>query len=223
MTATMPTKRPSNPLKRLRQQFLRHTWYVHPAIHLRVRLSPSELYMVLDRATKPSIQRLQYRNLFSDGRRYLIKPRSDGGFQMMTTHKVIWYPRRRTTASVVLMGDAERLDDETTRILLMSRFRVRYLIDIFTLPSFMTSMLIFMAWQSWVLITSIILLYSLSWMGHRFHAELEAHEMIYFVEKVMEEYVPVATPRLQVKSADIILERDFVEVWDKFVEEMQET
>jgi len=208
----------------LRHWFLKRTWYVHPGAHLRVSITPSQTFKVLETAAKPSIQRLHLRNVFARGRRYFIFPHTRSGFRMVTTHKVFWHPRRRTSASAVLIGHFEPIDADTTRLSVHSRIRTFYLLQVFLWPTFMTSMLVFMLWPVWLIGLCIGALYGLSWLAHRYNAALEAHEMIFFIEKALEDFIPEPPATLPSKSsaADLILKRDFVEAWDKFMEAMQD-
>lgn len=208
----------------LRRWLLRRVWYVHPGIQLRLNISPSNAFKILETSARPSIQRLHLRNVFTHGRRYFISPRANRGFRMLTTHKVFWHPRRRTSASAVLLGDFEEIDDATTRLTLHSRFRITYLLQVFLWPTFMTSMLVFMSWSVWLIGLCIAALYLFSWMGHRYNAALEAHEMVFFIEKALEDYIsePPETLPSQSSAADLVVQRDFAQAWDKFIEDMQD-
>lgn len=208
--------------QRLRHGLLRRAWYVHPGAHLRVTISPSQTYKALEISAKPSVKHLQLRNVFVRGRRYFIFPRG-GGFRMITTHKVPWFPRR-TTASAVLFGDFEKIDDATTRLKMTSRIKIVYLLRSFLWPTFMTSMLVFMTWPVVIIALCIAALYGLSWVAHRYNAALEAYEMVFFIEKALEDFIPDPPSILpaQTTSADVIVESDFAQEWDKFVDEMQD-
>lgn len=217
-------EQPPSRWKRLWQGFLKRIWYVHPGAHLRLTIAPAQTFAILLTAAKPNINRLHLRDVFARGRRYFLYPREDGSFRMLTTHRVIWYPRRRSSASTVLNGAFEKIDDTTTRLTLRSRIQVLYLLDTLLWPTFITSMLIFMAWPLWLVIGCIVALYWLSWLVHRYTAALEAYEMIFFIEKALEEFISEPLLPLPPPSAagDLVMERDFAEVWDKFVEERQE-
>ena len=221
--AAKPDKSASPPYQRLRDWFLRRAWYVHPGAHLRLTTTPSETYKVLEIAAKPSVKRLHLRNVFTQGRRYFIMPRDGGGFRMMTTNKIPWYPSR-TSASAVLTGDFEKIDDTTSRLTMKSRIRTFYMLQSLFMPSFMASMLIFMRWHLVLIAASIVTLYSLSWMAHRYNAALEAYEMIFFIEKALEDHIPEPPPVLNAPamSGAVIIENGFAAERDKFVDEMQD-
>ncbi|MDQ7035313.1 MAG: hypothetical protein Q9P01_10905 [Anaerolineae bacterium] len=120
----------------LRHWFWRRAWYVHPGAHLRVTISPSQIYKILETSAKPSAKHLHLRVVFARGRRYFIFPKDGGNFHMITTNKVPWFPRR-TTASAVLFGDFEKIDDATTRLKMTSRIKIVYLLRSFLWPTFM--------------------------------------------------------------------------------------
>jgi hypothetical protein len=221
-----PADQPPGRLRRwsrhLLDAILLRTWYVHPGAHLRVTVTGMHVYRLLDQAARPSIQRLHLRNLFSRGRRYFLRLDEDSIFSMTTTHKVPWYPRRRSTASAVLLVRIASIDDSHSWVIMRGRFRIAYLLDVFLWPTFMTSMLIYMRWSPALILVLIALLYGLSWIAHRYTAALEVHEMIFFIEKALEDYIPAPASALAAPGADIIVERDFPAVWDRFIESIND-
>jgi hypothetical protein len=209
--------------QRLRQALLKRVWYVHPGAYLRVKLSPSQIFKILEIAAKPSVERLHLRDVFSRGRRYFIYAEKGGSFRMVTTNKIPWYPRR-TSASAILNGDFEPIDDTSTRLKLHSRIQIFYLLQSFVMPTFMASMLVFMPWRVAIIVLCIGALYGLSWLAHRYNAALEAYEMVFFIEKALEDFIPAPPPVLASEStvADVVIENGFAAAWDKFVNEMQD-
>lgn len=197
---------------------VRKFWIVHSSTHLRLTIQPSQAYRVLEVAMKPSVKRLGLRKLFVQGRRYFIRSTSKGGFQMMTSNKVWWHPKRRTTPSTILTGNFEKLDDTLTRITLRSRIRLRYLLSGLLWPSFITSMIIFLDWHTWIIALCIVALYTSSWLTRRYNAMLEAYEITYFIETVLSDFSPAPPKILSNEGADIVMEQDFATEWDKFVE-----
>lgn len=198
-------------------------WLVLPERRLAITLSPAASFATLGTAAKPSIDRLQLRNVFARGRRYYLDALPDGGFRMVTTNKMPLYGRR-TTAAAVLHATFEPQADGVTGILLRARFKLLYFLDIFFIPAFMISMLIFMPWPIWSIVWISVMLLVLSWIGHQTHARLEVHAMLYFIEKALEDHISEAPPALFEKSADVTITRqqDFPAVWEKFYEEMTE-
>ena len=200
---------------------LRYTlWFVLPETLFLVSLSPAASYALLETAAQPSSKRLQLRHVFARGRRYYLSTLPKGGFRMVTTNKIPWYGRR-TNAVTVLYAKFEAEATLPTRMLLTARFKTTYFLDIFFLPAFFTSMIVFMPWPIWTIIPLTLLLFGLSWVGHRSHAKLEAHEMLFFIEKALEDHLPEPPLALHSASADIVIDRqkDFPAVWEKFYEE----
>jgi hypothetical protein len=208
-------------LMKLWEGLQKRLWYVHPSIHLHLSLSAMQAYHLLQINGKPSIKRLEYRNLYATGRRYQLRQNNKGGFVMMTSEKIWWHPRARTRPSTTLHGSFEAIDEDNCRLTLRSNIRLHYLFDVLPIPTFFTSILVYMWWPVWVLTFLILALYVLSWTGHRLNASLEAHEMRFYIETILEDYMPAPPAELQGNS-NIVMSEDFGEVWDKFVEEMSE-
>jgi len=209
--------------KRLQNWFLAKFWYVHPGAHLRVTITPSHTYRILKTAAKPSAKRLEYRKLFAQGRRYFLQETTEAqSFRMMTTHKIRWQMRRRTRSCALLNAEFETVDKDTFRIKLNSHIRIWYLVDMMIWPSFISSMIIYMWWPIWIITVLVLSLFTLSWLAHYFNAALEAHEMIYFIETILEDYFPILPPELPAGKADIVYEDAFGEAWEQYVGKMSE-
>ncbi len=187
-----------------------------------VHTTPASCLQILSIAAKPSVKRLHLRNLFAYGRRYYIQPIEDG-FRVVTTNKVRWHYRRRTSASAVLTGELTPIDETTTRITMHVRIRLFYMLGAFLIPTFMASILVFVPWQRWVIIVLLGTLYLLSWFERRYNAALEANEMVYFVEIALEDFVPSEMLALGGKSPDVVYDReDFSRAWERFYKEHKE-
>jgi hypothetical protein len=221
MTQERPQGRASSRLGWLRERFLRLFWIVHPRHSLRLQMTPRQVYAVLEQATRPSIERLHLRSTFVQGRRYLLHPLPDGGFRMTTTSRRT-LSRRRTTATAVLQGEFADSEAILSELTLLGRIRIWYLLDVLPLPTFLVSILVFMPWSPLLIVALILTLYGLSWVIHRSTAALEAHEMIFFVEKVLQEHLGEEPPELHDKSPDLIYERSFTQAWNKFYDEVGE-
>ena len=104
-----------------------------------------------------------------------------------------------------------------TRIEIDIHTRLSYLLDAFFLPTFMTSIVIFMPWHPGIIAGIVLALYGLSWFGHRYHAMLEAHAMVWFLRKSLEMFIPVQILSLGAESPGVIYDsHDFEEAWQKF-------
>jgi hypothetical protein len=220
-TAQIVDEAPSR-RKQVWEWLLRYTWYVHPSAHLRLTIEPPHSYRILETSAKPSAKRLELRNLFIQGRRYFLQPTSKQSFRMMTTHKIRWRMRRRTRATAILIGEFTTIDKQTFRLTLSSRIRIWYLLDVFLWPTFITSIIVSMWWSVWLIASLVIALYTLSWLAHRFNAALEAHEMIFFIESILEDYFPETPPKLMASKADVVYEEAFAAAWEQYVEKISD-
>jgi hypothetical protein len=186
-----------------------------------LRAAPAACLKAMVTAAKPSTQRLHLRNLFAQGRRYQVYTRADG-FRLTTTSKVAWHYRRRTASTAILRGKFSDMGDDITRIDMTTRINVGYLLDGFLLPTFMSSIIIFMPWPPLIIAALIAALYSLSWFGHRFNARLEANEMVWFVHKALEDFETVVPPPLEESNTRVVeANREFDAVWERFFDRMQ--
>ncbi|MEP6987682.1 MAG: hypothetical protein ABI970_18910 [Chloroflexota bacterium] len=194
-------------------------WFVRPMTALTVKALPNDCVRALGAATKPNLDRLHLRNLFMDGRRYYVESLKDG-FQMTSDTSLPWRRRSRGTIAAVLRGQFSASGNDSTVIRMQSRMRLLYLLDIFPLPIFMTALLMASPWPKLLIIFLTVSLFFLSWAGHRLTASLQAADMIYFVEKVLEEVITTDTPLLAAKSENVVTpEQEFPEQWRKFYEE----
>jgi len=206
-----------NLIRRFIQRLLSRLWYVHPTVVLSVRASPIVCLQTLAIAARPSTARLHLRDLFTDGRRYYLQPSKDG-FSLMSNSRVPWR-RGRTGFTAVLTGRFSQAG-EATNVFLRARIKSFYLLQVFFIPAFISSIIIFAPWSHSVILGAIMLLFGLSWQGHRLNAMLQAGEMVFFVQKALEDLEPADTPAIPAQSENLVtLEREFREQWNKFYEE----
>lgn len=214
----------------LRDMILRRVWYVHSGRSIRLQLTPLQSYQALETAARPSVTRLQLRHAFARGRRYFLRhaPNVRNGFEMVTTSKRPWYPRGRTEASAVLLGEFEVLGDQTTLMKAQVRIRTMQVLRVIPLPLFMASMIVFMPWGVWINAGLIGVLFWLSWVFHWVTAVLEGHEMIVFIEKALEDHIPepmaLPAPADPETEADVVMDpaHNFADAWEKFTQEMRD-
>ena len=203
----------------VRGWLLDRLWYVQPLTALTVKALPNDCVRALALATRPNLDRLHLRNLFVGGRRYYVNALKDG-FQMTSDTSLPWRPRTRGSVAAVLRGQFSASGVNSTVIQMRARMRLLYLLNIFPIPLFMAALLIASPWPKPLVIGLIIALFFLSWAGHRLSASLQAADMIYFVQKVLEEVITTDTPLLNAKSDNVVTpEQDFPEQWRKFYEE----
>ncbi|MFN8372743.1 MAG: hypothetical protein U0694_07685 [Anaerolineae bacterium] len=214
----------SNPLAALLNLVLQRIWYVHEVASLTVEATPAACLQAMAIAAKPSVDRLQLREVFSDGRRYFLEPREEG-FRMRCTSSVRWRYRRRTNAATMLYGTFERVGSDATRLHLRARFAIPYLLDTFLLPVLIALIIMpFEMWQGWFRLLVVALLIGLSWGAHRSHAQLQAVDMIYFIGRALEDFTPATIQALGANVPhvnDDTMHREFRQEWEKFYKERE--
>ena len=200
---------------------LRPLWQTHPPVALVVRASPEACLQTLIVAARPNQQRLHLRDLYAGGRRYYVQPRQDG-FRLTSDTRLIWGSRRQRSrmAAVIegLLSDA----DDVTFVRLRARMSIPYSLSALLIPAFVTSILIYTPWPVALISALALLLFSFSWLGHRFDAAYQANEMVYFVQKALEDLPPAEVPLLQPTSPNVVMQtasNDFREEWQKFYRE----
>lgn len=220
MSAAGDDQRRTGQLRRfIEDVVLPRTWYVLTPVVLVLSASPGVCIQTMVTASKPSTQRLHLRNLFAQGRRYQIDPRTTS-FRMMTTRKDAWRYRRRTSSATMLYGDFDSLGDDLSQLTLTARVKVAYLGDSFLWPTFMTSLLVFMPWNPFLIAAFVAALYGLSWGGHRANARLEADDMVWFIQKALEDYAAEVKELASEHVATVPSNQDFAQVWERFMDEV---
>ncbi len=200
---------------RLRWQAL---WQLHPPVAVVVRASQRDCLHTLFVAAKPSAERLHLRNLFAGGRRYYITPQADG-FRMTSDNRLLWGGRRnRSRVAAVVYGKFSSTDDQLTLVRLYSRMNIPYLLSGLFLPVFFTWIVIAMPWSRLATAVIVGLLFTLSLIAHRFNAALQVNEMIYFVQKALEDLPRAELAGLPASGPDVVM-TDFREQWFRFYRE----
>jgi hypothetical protein len=203
---------------------VRNPLAVNRTMYLAVRATPNECMQTLIEAARPSTQRLQHRNLFAEGRRYSLEA-SAAGFRMQSTTKITWSQRRRTRPSATLSAAYTRIDQVVTRLTLHTRMKFSRFAEALLIPTFMASILVYVAWPLPLVALSITLLYAVSILLTFYTAKIEANDMIYFVQKVLEEFEPADILQLASDTAYVHAEtaspREFAKEWEKFYRQHQ--
>lgn len=206
----------------LPSRLLRSLWQIHPPVALVVRASRDACLQTLMVAARPSHHRLHLRDLFVDGRRYYVQPRQDG-FRLTSDTKLLWGSRRRRTRmAAVIFGAFSGTSEDMTFVRLRARMSITYSLSGLLIPAFVTSILVYTPWPMPLITVLAMLLFALSWLGHRFDAAYQANEMVYFVEKVLEDLPSADVPELQAAGPDVVMpstSREFREQWQKFYQE----
>lgn len=203
---------------RLRWQAL---WQLHPPVALVVRASQSQCLQTLFTAAKPSAERLHLRNVFAGGRRYYIQPQQDG-FKLISDNRLPWGGRRnRSRVAAIVYGKFSNPDAQITLVRMHSRINIPYLLSGLLLPIFFTAIVVSMPWPRLLIAALVVLLFTLSLVGHRFNAALQVNEMIYFVQKAFADLPVVEINALPSSGPDVVMQNtDFREQWYRFYNEL---
>jgi hypothetical protein len=197
---------------------LERLWITHPTVTLTIQATPNACLRALAEATRPRLDRLELRNLYTDGRRYYLQP-TDNGFELTSDSKVYWR-RSRTAVASILDGTFRPGDDGSLVLHLRSRMRLLYFLDIFPVPAFVTSLLVFAPWSPGIIVLLAVTLFGLSIIWHRLTAALQAADMVYFVDKALEALAAPPPAPLPSGDADVIQpDAEFREVWRRYYEE----
>jgi len=183
---------------------------LHPIRHLTVTLSPTECLRVLSQVARPSVQRLEHRELFAEGRRYQLQLSGDG-FRLTTRRK----RRGRKLPSVAVVYGVFQRDDDLTRLRLGARMRLVVAPQALFVPAFISSIVVFMPWDRLLIGAAVLALFSLSWLAHRADAALEAHWMLLMVQKALGGYVPEPVPVLDDEGGHVIYDSQFRQAWEQ--------
>lgn len=209
----------TGPSRSVWRWLLDKVWYVHPAVIFTVESTPVGCERALSEATRPRLDRLQLRNLYADGRRYYFDPQTSG-FRLRTNSGLPWRPRARTSMAAILYGELTTASDQTTRVSLRAQMRLLFFLDIFPLPVFMSSLLIFAPWPRLIIAGLIALLFGLSYIWHRLTATLQATDMVFFVQKVLEDFTPMDAPQLSAGAPEVVTTaREFHREWQRFYQQ----
>lgn len=204
-------------ISRLAIWVMRRCWFISAPVVLMLKASPSQCVEKLRSAAKPNARRLDLGNLYVNGRRYFVQTQP-GGFRLTTTSKIPWRARQRTASATIMMGDFAPFGDGATRIRLRVRVSPIYTLTALALPVFMTSILIYVPWPPLVIALMLGLLFGLAWAIHRLSAALEANDMIWFVQKALEDFVPAEVMGLHAESPLPYDEQEFARAWERFYE-----
>ncbi|GAB1420835.1 hypothetical protein MASR2M15_09590 [Anaerolineales bacterium] len=208
-------------LKNLLDTLFTRMWYVEAKASVAVHLAPERCVGILASSTKPQIRNLEVRRLYKYGRRYFLRP-TPGGFLLQTNHRVTWRPAKRTHPATTMHAYFEKRADQTY-IRMRTRIHLMFLINALWVPLLFSIVVISLPWYSLIQIFLISALFTASFLTRRYQALLEAHDMLYFVETVLES-VRIERPLFaDQSSAHVVYETpsDFRQVWQNFEDELE--
>jgi len=198
-------------------------WVVTQPSDIFVRAHPEICLRTLTTAAKPSSKRLHLRDVFAQGRRYIVRE-TKNGFRLTTNSAVLWSKRRRTRSCAVVMGSFSRIGEDITRVHLESYNTLENTVTAFILPLLLGPMILILEW--WpipIRIIGVSTLVIASWIANRYNASLEATEILYFVQKALNdlesaEILPLSSSVINITSTQV----DFASEWERFVERHEE-
>jgi hypothetical protein len=86
----------------------------------------------------------------------------------------------------------------------------------------LAAIIIYVPWHPALVGGALVIVLIFSWIGHRSNAILEAHEMIWFVQKALEDLSPADIKLVGAGSEDVLqINRDFEAAWEKFYAEQR--
>jgi hypothetical protein len=188
-------------------------------VALAVAAPPSAIMAALLQAARPSQTRLQHRDLFVEGRRYYLRSYHDG-FELRSDSKTLWGRKRRTARAAVVQGSFGEAGAITT-VRLRGRLRTPHLLVSLLFPAWMSALVVAAPWSPLLtaIIVAALLVFALA--AAHYDAALQAHDMIFFVRKALEE-LPTAEMTLLAATNETIIDpakRDFSEEWERFYED----
>lgn len=204
---------------------LRPLWRVHPPVVIVVGANRPTALQTLTLAARPSTDRLHLRDLFAEGRRYYIKP-DDIGFRMTSDTRLLFGSHRRRSGRSALIdatvdGDA---NSALTLIRLQARMFIWQAVRALLWPALFAAIILNVEWWDPVLRVGLVLiLTALSWTAHRADAALQASEMVFFIQKALEDLPPAHLPSLESEHPEIVSapDADFSAAWQRFYRQHQ--
>ncbi|MDX2162433.1 MAG: hypothetical protein SF162_13985 [bacterium] len=197
-------------------------WNLHPPVGIVVAAPQSVCLQTLITAARPSQQRLHLRDVFAEGRRYYIQPRDDGFRMASNTSTRRNGQRIRSRVAAFVIGTFSG-DESITLVRLRYRAAPYYALVALFVPAFASSIIFYMEWPVGVRAVLIAVLFGLSWVTTRLEAALQVGEMVFFVQKALEDLPPVSVPELAASHPDVVLNnrQDFTREWEKFYRQVQ--
>jgi len=199
-------------------------WRLHPPALVVVQAAPAVIVQTLSTAARPSTERLHLRELFRDGLRYYIEPLQNGFRITSSSREAYGGRRRRTRVAAVLDGAFSSAEaGAVTFVRLKTRMNLPYFLGGLAIPAFITSIIIHMPWSRGAVLLLVALLFGLSLGARRLNAALQAAEMVYFVQKALEDLPQPEIMGLEASRPEIVMagggdpvHTDFGAQWQKF-------
>jgi hypothetical protein len=196
---------------------------LHPPVALAVAASCDACLATLASAARPSTDRLHLRDLFRDGRRYHLNPRHNG-FQLFTDTRRPWGSGSgRTSPAATVSGElaaAGADDTPITLIRLKAHIRLVHIATALAFPAFVALLVLASPFENPWKALLVVGLIGLAALTQRFEASYQAHAMVEFVRKALDDLPQVDAPQLDPGRGDVVDgDSSFSQAWQRFYAE----
>lgn len=193
---------------------------LHPPVGIVVAASAVTCLQTLITASQPSQNRLHLRDVFAEGRRYAVQPRTNG-FSLTTATMTRRNGRRRRSRIAATVTGTFTGDAEMTFVRLHYHASPLYGLYGLAVPAFFASIVLYVEWSVMIRALLIALLFGLAFINSRLDAALQVGDMVFFVRKALDDLPPVDVPQLAPAVPGVVMRshRDFWDEWEKFYQE----
>lgn len=223
MTASRAVSEPLRRwLLRLRER-VRIAAHLQPPVVLVVAAGAEACMATLAAAARPSTDRLHLRDLFRDGRRYHLEP-IPAGFRLYTDTRQLWGSgARRTSPAAIVSGELATVGSPgapVTLVRLQARMRPIQTVAALAFPLFVILLILASPvdhpWK--VLLAAGVA--GLAVLTERFEAAVQAHAMMAFVRKALDDLPRADAPRLDPgRGPQVEGDPAFSQAWQRFYSE----
>ena len=195
---------------------------IHEPVVLAVGAGRETCLATLAAASRPSSERLHLRELFREGRRYHLSPTSTG-FRLYTDTRRWGSNAGRTNPSAVLtceLAAAGQADAPVTLLRLRTRVRPAHVLASLSFPAFVALLVLASPVDSLWKPLLVIGLLGLALLAQRFDASVQAHAMVEFVRKALDDLPRAEMQRLDVGRGPVVDgNAGFSQAWQRFYAE----
>ncbi len=196
---------------------------LQPPVVLVVAAGADACTATLAAAARPSTDRLHLRDLFRDGRRYHLEP-VPAGFRLYTDTRQPWgSSARRTSPAAIVSGELATVGSAAapvTLIRLQARMRPFQTVAALAFPLFVVVLILASPvehpWK--VLLAAGVA--GLAVLTERLEAAVQAHAMMAFVRKALDDLPRADAPRLEPgRGPQVEGDSAFTQAWQRFTAE----
>ncbi len=192
---------------------------IHAPVVLAVGASRDACLSALGAAARPSTERLHLRELFREGRRYHLSP-TPAGFRLYTDSKRWTSGAGRTSPAAVLTGELAAMGDSgapVTLLRLRASVRPAHALAALAFPAFVALLVAASPVDSLWKPILIVALIGLALLAQRFEAAFQAHAMVEFVHKALDDLPRAESLRLDAgRGPTVDGDAGFSQAWQRF-------